>query len=387
MKLKVGAKVMLTYNIDVIDSLTNGAFGEVIGFQYTSCGTVKTVLVHFKNEKVGQSRRKNYKFLQNQFPGIPVTPIEKIEFNFSMSKKQTNNQMLSALQFPLKLSFACTSHKMQGATVCKPEPLVLDLRGIMEPSQGYVMLSRVQALSQLFIVGEVPRQKIFPSPIAMKELERLEQISLNDTEKNIRARTLLTSLNIRSLPKHIADLRNDFKMTNCKMICIQETWCSDIYNNNHLNIECFKLHFTNQGKGKGVANYYKDYFKLTGEVNTVLFQMTKFSCNHCDIVNVYHSQSANTESFISNLNMLIADCSTYYIVGDFNIDLFVNSKHPIVTFIISHGFQQLVIESTHESGSLLDYAFVKASYVCDYASHWPYYSDHAAICLVPVVFS
>ena len=31
LKLKIGAKVMLTYNIDVIDSLTNGAFGEVIG--------------------------------------------------------------------------------------------------------------------------------------------------------------------------------------------------------------------------------------------------------------------------------------------------------------------------------------------------------------------
>ena len=55
LRLKVGAKVMLTFNIDVIDSLTNGAFGEIKGFQYTSSGSVKTVLVHFKNEKVGQS--------------------------------------------------------------------------------------------------------------------------------------------------------------------------------------------------------------------------------------------------------------------------------------------------------------------------------------------
>ena len=33
LKLKIGAKIMLTYNVDTIDCLTNGAFGEVIGFQ------------------------------------------------------------------------------------------------------------------------------------------------------------------------------------------------------------------------------------------------------------------------------------------------------------------------------------------------------------------
>jgi hypothetical protein len=40
-KLKVGAKVMLTYNIDTCDCLINGAFGEVVGFKFTTEGALK----------------------------------------------------------------------------------------------------------------------------------------------------------------------------------------------------------------------------------------------------------------------------------------------------------------------------------------------------------
>ena len=155
---------MLTYNVDVIDSLTNGAIGEIVGFQFTNSGSVKTILVNFKNEKVGRNMRKNHAYLQQQFGSLPVTPIEKIEFNFSMSKKQTNNQMLTATQFPLKLSFACTAHKMQGATVPKPDSLIVDLRHVMEPAQAYVILSRVEEVNQLFIIEEIPKAKIIPSP-------------------------------------------------------------------------------------------------------------------------------------------------------------------------------------------------------------------------------
>ena len=101
----------------------------------------------------------------------------------------------------------------------------------MEPAQAYVMLSRVQALSQLFIIEKIPKEKIYPSLLALKELERLQSISLN--EKEVQP-AMITSLNIRSLPKHIVDLSNDYKMNNSKVICIQETWCSQNYDNSHL---------------------------------------------------------------------------------------------------------------------------------------------------------
>ena len=45
LKLKVGAKVMLTHNLDTCDCLTNGAFGLVIGFDYGKGKTIKKVKV------------------------------------------------------------------------------------------------------------------------------------------------------------------------------------------------------------------------------------------------------------------------------------------------------------------------------------------------------
>ena len=57
LKLKVGARIMLTYNIDTCDSLTNGTFGEVIGIEFDQSNEVSRVLVQFDNEISGRERR------------------------------------------------------------------------------------------------------------------------------------------------------------------------------------------------------------------------------------------------------------------------------------------------------------------------------------------
>jgi ATP-dependent exoDNAse (exonuclease V) alpha subunit len=106
---------MLTYNLDVCDSLTNGSQGQVIDFKYGKHGKIKYILVKFDENESGRERRKGFNFGE-EYPGI--TPIEMKETTFSLSKNKTNaSSTATALQFPLKLAYAATAHKVQGHTV------------------------------------------------------------------------------------------------------------------------------------------------------------------------------------------------------------------------------------------------------------------------------
>ena len=131
LKLKVGARVMLTFNIDTCDCLTNGTFGEIIGLEFDTFNKLSRVIIEFDTESSGKEKRKNHTDLQRKYYPRLATPIEKIEFNYSLSKKPTSSASNAvALQFPLRLSFAATAHKVQGATIKKRNKLVVDLRTV-----------------------------------------------------------------------------------------------------------------------------------------------------------------------------------------------------------------------------------------------------------------
>ena len=63
LKLKIGARVMLIYNVDVSDLLCNGALGILIGIEQSKNGNVEKVIVKFDNPKAGKESRKNKLFV------------------------------------------------------------------------------------------------------------------------------------------------------------------------------------------------------------------------------------------------------------------------------------------------------------------------------------
>ena len=245
LKLKIGANVMLTTNIDTTDSLTNGTFGQVVDVEKNDKGKVTSILIEFQKEKSGKELRKRRPDLQRKFPGRNITAITRFEQEFSLSGRSQGSGTARAIQFPLKLVFAATSHKVQGSTIKKPECLVVDLRGRLEPAMAYIMLSRVQELTQLYILGFVPEQNIKAHPLALQELKRMQDVAINNTLKEKKPK--IFSVNAYSLKGHYEHIKSGSMVQSSEVICVQETWIDPVEETTDLNLNGFSAHFTSIG--------------------------------------------------------------------------------------------------------------------------------------------
>jgi ATP-dependent DNA helicase PIF1 len=131
--LKVGAQVMLLINVirkgeasDLEHDLVNGSRGLVTGFLEDS---VKTPLVKF----------------QNFSKPIPIS-----HNTWSLDDYEGVSQQ----QIPLKLAYAITIHKAQGATL---DSALIDVgSNTFERGQAYVALSRVKSLESLYLWDIMP---------------------------------------------------------------------------------------------------------------------------------------------------------------------------------------------------------------------------------------
>ena len=141
-----------------------------------------------------------------------------------------------------------------------------------EAAQAYVMLSRVETLSQLFILVSVPVEKIHSSPQALAELERMRSISLNKKK----VKPFLVSCNIRSLQKHFDVLASSPRLHDADVICLQETW--QIKEGEHMRefeIKDMKKHTNIAGRGKGIVTFCKNNFILEKNIKNPYHQITR----------------------------------------------------------------------------------------------------------------
>ena len=87
--------------------------------------------------------------------------IERATLNYPIRKKGgAVGSSATLVQFPVKLAHAITAHKIQGQTIPKPLKVALDIDSIFEEAQGYVMLSRVQELKQIYILNKFNPEKV-----------------------------------------------------------------------------------------------------------------------------------------------------------------------------------------------------------------------------------
>ena len=181
-----------------------------------------------------------------------------------------------AINFPLKLSFSVTSHKIQGQTVHQPKSVVLNFKNSNFAGQANVMLSRAESMDQLIILDELYDHKWKVSEEALKEVQRIEKNALNHQMYFNTKSVNVLSLNIRSLRTNFKHLAEEPHINELDIICLQETWF------NHNESESFELQgfdsFFNSDKhwrGNGIANYFNNSFHAQQSVWSDKFQMTK----------------------------------------------------------------------------------------------------------------
>jgi len=368
-----GARVMLIMNVDVSDGLVNGAQGQITGFiKYQN--RIKWVLVVFDSKNIGKDARKKSRL---QLP-LNVTPIEQIETRFSLFKKSKSPE-ISRKQFPLRLCYACTIHKIQGQTL---DQIVVSFQGRFSGGQCYVALSRTKTLAGLFLLdfdaGKIKVCAEVKHHMSIMDKKRVAPV----IKSNIHCRIFAGVLNVRSLIKHREDILHDPMFKRCNLAILSETWLNSLHTNLFPDDVYTFINMTNpscdgpQRTAGGVTVVCKkpahvifidgiatDHYQiLSCEIEIELYKL--------NVIAVYRSPSQKSSSFHSALQHIIECCHSY---NDKTCSGFSQRMQGA-------GFIQCVTECTHRSGSCIDHMYVDVKMTLPIVQVIPtYYSDHSWI--------
>ena len=388
LRLKIGVKIMLTYNVNTADGLTNGSRGTLIGVMKNDAGELTKLIVKFEHPDHGQLQRNSTPEISSKYPG--GTAIEKVCFAFSLSKsKRGKIATAKVTQFPVKLAFAATAHKIQGQTVKKPRRVIVDLRSVFQPAMAYVMLSRVESIDQLFILEEFDESKIYGNYQAINELKKMNKISVNEkpsTWYNLQVLgTRVSVLNCGSLRHQISHIKSDRTLTISDAICFPETWIWRDEDTLSLELDGFKVHHNAVGRGKGISVYYKeDKFSHILDIDDEQIQITKLAGEYFDLIAVYKAPAGKNQELQDHLMNLIDSNKSTLVCGDFNMCFVDHRNNKATRFLLENNFKQLVQEATHIQGGHIDHVYLRSeNMLATLELHSPYYTakDHDALCI------
>ena len=215
---------------------------------------------------------------------------------------------------------------LQGQTTGKPNALVVDVGSCNKPGMCYVMLSRVQCLDQLHIIKDLEPEKITVDKTVMKEAVRMWKVCVNRNpeswmdRENVKGMRVCC-LNVRSLRKHMEDVRSDPVLLQADILIVQETWLTEGESRQEVyQLAGYRGVFASQGAGKGVGLYVREG-SPSGSITVVSLphmQILKICLEELDIITVYRSKEELPPSALHHLKELIAEDVDTLLIGDLN---------------------------------------------------------------------
>ena len=137
LSVKVGARIVLIQNLNTADGLVNGAMGKVVGIEMKD-SKVDCIVVAFDDDVTGIRQRQKYPGTSAKYASQNGTPIFKQLHEYLVRSKSTGSKA-KILQFPIRLAFALTCHKMQGATIKKGCKTIVHWHNNLPKAMAYVM--------------------------------------------------------------------------------------------------------------------------------------------------------------------------------------------------------------------------------------------------------
>ena len=110
LKLKIGAQVMLTSNLDIHDRLVNSLVGIFRQIKYKN-NEVSIVYMEFNNNNAGREAMQSY-VIAGQLNWVPIKKHQEL-FGLRKNKQRFSLTQFTLIQFSLTLSWAWTVHKVQ----------------------------------------------------------------------------------------------------------------------------------------------------------------------------------------------------------------------------------------------------------------------------------
>ena len=372
--LKIGARVMVTFNVSLSDSLVNGVLGTILDFVYDDQSMLKAVIIVFDNEEVGQMQMKDHEVDCSRFKEQNGCPIYRTTLEHTLKKNGAAKGKTT--QFPLRLAWANTCHKLQGVTIKKGSDLVIHGHPRIPKNMFYVMLSRCSSLENLYLDNEVDLSKVLCDPGALKEKQRLDEKSIGLT-LNIESYDIYY-INIRSLGKHEPDLLNDPFAKSSTCICLVETWLDPTTPFQH-GVPDKTLVEASSGHGKGSCAFLPQGTKTVGTVCQSLFQIVSFVYKDLQVSVLYISKDADKSQVKESLEKLFLPSFNKLVIGDFNFD--TQSNNALVTFMKKSNLVQIVQQPTHQEGRTIDHIYVSSNVKnrINFKVVFKYFTDHAAL--------
>ena len=230
-----------------------------------------------------------------------------------------------------------------------------------------MILSRVQELNQLYIIDTLAENKIRPSENAMKEVERMNKISLNQNlpvwydSDSSKLKVALLNAWSGGIPKHFVDIEADETLLKSSVICITETWLQEQHNLSAYQLPGYTAHFNNSGRGKGLAIFFKENFKLQNAISNEAFQISKVSSlePEADVICLYRSENGNQSLIVDHLKSIINKDKATLVLGDFNL-CYQEDRQNLITSALENelNFTQYIRNGTHIAGRIIDHVYV-----------------------------